>query len=665
MTLDYLLRLSDSAFTGPANRARGTVDKLNAGVANVGKGAAGVNSLASSFTGLAAKIGAAFTAYKAFEVGFAGVWKSIRAAADMETTSTAMTVLIGDAQKAADLIGRIKKLGAETPFEFPELATAGKTLLALGERAADVPDTLRRIGDVASGVAAPIGEIAELYGKARTDGTLFAETINQLTGRGIPIIREFANILGKPESEIKKLAEAGKITFPLLDQAFRNMTASGGQFYRMTAEQAGTVNGLLSTLGDSVGELFLAFGQPFNDAFRPLLQDAIGLAGQLKPMVDRMGVAAGSVMATMRNFVMEAEKGSGLAAVLGEKLKEAFALAGEALMIPIGAIGAAMPAIGDAFLAALTPGVMWLSKSMEAAALRMGSVLSEVLADAVASVPGMGGASVSLKGTAFSADVRSRIAAADAEDALGGADQMFALAGSKLGEAMATFRDELKARVDRFSFDLGSGEVMGQMPEDFLGSTGMAGGGSSQAPGLAGALEASTKDNTKAVKDGAAATKELSRALTGKTTSASTETGRTRIVSARDGSTVARGSDQNTDYSGASQFDLLQQKKRLGISAFSGRGWGPQGRVRGSMGGGLDWLHAMNPELARPAAGMDMTKRFSRPNIQSPGTAQVNEKKAAAAAQTAEKIQGGGGDKPRWDLVAQIAANTANLKVIR
>jgi hypothetical protein len=52
-----------------------------------------------------------------------------------------------------------------------------------------VPETLRRIGDVSAGVQAPVGEIVELYGKARVQGRLFAEDINQLTGRGILIIQ--------------------------------------------------------------------------------------------------------------------------------------------------------------------------------------------------------------------------------------------------------------------------------------------------------------------------------------------------------------------------------------------------------------------------------------------------------------------------------------------
>ena len=254
-TLEYLLKLQDQ-FSSPLKQARDEQGRFIAGTKKMGDGAGAVNNLGSAFTGLATKIGAAFTAYKALEAGFSGFKHSLSVASAMETTQTAFKTMLGSSGAMLETLGEIKKLAMSTPFEFPELANAGKMLLAFGEAAKDIPDTLRRIGDVSSAIAAPIGEIAEIYGKARTQGQLFAEDINQLTGRGIPIIREFAKILGLPEGAIKKLAEEGKITFPLLDQAFRNLTGNGGQFFNMMAEQAKTSAGLWSTLKDGVNELF-------------------------------------------------------------------------------------------------------------------------------------------------------------------------------------------------------------------------------------------------------------------------------------------------------------------------------------------------------------------------------------------------------------------------
>jgi len=62
-------------------------------------------------------------------------------------------------------------------FEIPELADAGRKLIAFGEGSDTVASTLARIGDVSAGVQASVNEIAELYGKARVQGRLFAEGI--------------------------------------------------------------------------------------------------------------------------------------------------------------------------------------------------------------------------------------------------------------------------------------------------------------------------------------------------------------------------------------------------------------------------------------------------------------------------------------------------------
>lgn len=116
-------------------------------------------------------------------------------AGDFEQTSIAFKTMLGDGDKASSLLKELSKFAAETPFEFPEIAKAGRSLLAFGIEAGNVQGTLRRLGDVASSLNIPLGEISEIYGKAKVQGRLFAEDINQLTGRGIPIIGELAKVL--------------------------------------------------------------------------------------------------------------------------------------------------------------------------------------------------------------------------------------------------------------------------------------------------------------------------------------------------------------------------------------------------------------------------------------------------------------------------------------
>lgn len=383
--LELILRLNSSGFDNPLNRSRSTLGAFNQSLRNMST--APVNAMGSAFTGLATKIAAAFTAWQAGAALFRATSKSLNMAADLESTSMAFKTMIGNANLAFKTVSAIKKLGAETPFEFPELADAGRKLIAFGEAADTVPATLRRIGDVASGIQAPISEIAEIYGKARVQGTLFAEDINQLTGRGIPIIQQFARILKVSEGEVKKLASEGQITFPLLEQALVNLTSAGGQFHGMMQQQSGTTKGLMSTLRDTINELYTAFGTPINDALKPILSGAIGLVAEMQPLAASLGQAFVPALEGIRDFVAQAGEGGNLVAMLGERLRESFTGLANIAMVPIRVMIEALPNFGSAMLTAVVPVGAWLMKSMESSALLFGRTLMMQLHAALAAMP--------------------------------------------------------------------------------------------------------------------------------------------------------------------------------------------------------------------------------------------------------------------------------------
>jgi tape measure domain-containing protein len=210
----------------------------------------------------------------------------VKLAADAETTATSFKVLTGNVQDAEKLLAGLRKFGAETPFEFPELADASKKLLAFGVAIDDQIPTLTRIGDIASGLGIPIGELAELYGKAKVQGRLFAEDVNQLTGRGIPVIQEFAKQFGVADSEVRKLVETGQIGFPQLEKAFVSLTSEGGKFYGMMAEQSKTLNGLFSTFKDDLTQTATEMGKVLAEG-----TDLKGLLGELGEEAKKFGEA--------------------------------------------------------------------------------------------------------------------------------------------------------------------------------------------------------------------------------------------------------------------------------------------------------------------------------------------------------------------------------------
>ncbi|MBN8459437.1 MAG: tape measure protein [Verrucomicrobia bacterium] len=336
-----------------------------AGLAGLGKGGAAALGKGFDIAGVAfkASIGAAM----AGGVAAVGVgMKSVMAAADFEQTKVAFATLIGDAAKAEETLAKLRKLGAETPFEFPELADAGRKLIAFGESADSVPETLRRIGDVSAGVQAPINEIAELYGKARVQGRLFAEDINQLTGRGIPIIQELAKQFGVSDSQVKKLVESGQVGFPNIEKAFIDMTSQGGRFSGMMEAQSKTTSGLFSTLKDSINEVFLTLGQPINDALRPLIADAIAMIAKLAPMA----AAAGAAVRDAIRFVIAAFQSGQVLELVASSLKLGFAVAVNSLV-------SGLRLAVSFFWYLITDGAMWkgLGETMLGLAAGLGAAL--------------------------------------------------------------------------------------------------------------------------------------------------------------------------------------------------------------------------------------------------------------------------------------------------
>jgi tape measure domain-containing protein len=219
-----------------------------------------VDNTGAKFSGTMAKLGK-YLAAGAVAAGIYQIGKaSLSAAANMEQQKVAFTSMLGSAEKAQKLLDQMQTFAASTPFQLNEIVDAGKKLVAFGEDAENVTKTLGRIGDVASGLGIPLGELTEIYGKARVQQTLYAEDLNQLAGRGIPIFEELAKVMNVNASEVKKLGSEGKISFEMLEQVFGNLTGAGGKFAGLMDAQSKTLAGKWSNFNDQIDKTLLLLG---------------------------------------------------------------------------------------------------------------------------------------------------------------------------------------------------------------------------------------------------------------------------------------------------------------------------------------------------------------------------------------------------------------------
>lgn len=163
----------------------------------------------------------------------------------------AFSTMLGSEEKATTLMNQMVQTAAKTPFDLQGVAGGAKQLLAYGESADKVNDTLVRLGNIASGLSIPLNDIVYLYGTTMVQGRLYAQDVRQFTGRGIPLVKELAKEYGVTAEEINNMVSAGKIGFEDVQLVLKKMTDQGGQFYNLMEKQSASLTGQISNLEDA------------------------------------------------------------------------------------------------------------------------------------------------------------------------------------------------------------------------------------------------------------------------------------------------------------------------------------------------------------------------------------------------------------------------------
>ena len=164
-------------------------------------------------------------------------------------------------EKANALMAQMTDLAAKTPFGLQEVSEGAKRLLAFQVPAEEVTEALRRMGDVASGLGVPMGQLIHVYGQVKAQGKLMTNDLYQFMNAGIPIIAELSKVVGKSETEIKDMVSAGKIGFTEIQAVIKNMTNEGGLFYNLMAEQSKSLGGQISNLRDNFDQMLNEIGK--------------------------------------------------------------------------------------------------------------------------------------------------------------------------------------------------------------------------------------------------------------------------------------------------------------------------------------------------------------------------------------------------------------------
>ena len=185
----------------------------------------------------------------------------VRVRGEYQQLELSFSTLLQNKGEADNLMSQMMQSAAETPFSLTELAAEAKELIGYGVASEEVNDTLLRLGEIASGVGAPLEQITSLYGAVMSQGGLYVEDLNKFSASGVPILQGLADVLGVNTEKVNEMVTAGTIGFPEVQKAIENLTNEGGRFYGSMDEQSKTIVGEINNLQDAWDMMLNGIGE--------------------------------------------------------------------------------------------------------------------------------------------------------------------------------------------------------------------------------------------------------------------------------------------------------------------------------------------------------------------------------------------------------------------
>lgn len=312
-SLSFELQLKMAQFKEDAKRASQELSKLGKTAEDEGK------RIDNSFSNIGRNLSSLGAVVGAQQL----VKEIVRVRGEFQKLDVAFTTMLGSQEKATALMNQLVRTAATTPFGLQDVAGGAKQLLAYGMEAEKINDTLIRLGDIAAGLSIPLGDMTYLFGTTMVQGRMYTQDLNQFVGRGIPLIKEFAEQFGVAESKVKDLVTEGKIGFPELQKAIMSMTSEGGQFAGLMEAQSKTIAGQVANLEDAIESMFNSIGTDAQDiisgtltAITNLVENYEKVGKVLLSLVSVFGVYKTAVMAVTAIQTIQATTVGGLSKIM-------------------------------------------------------------------------------------------------------------------------------------------------------------------------------------------------------------------------------------------------------------------------------------------------------------------------------------------------------------
>lgn len=260
------------ALGGVGESADGTSKRLKTG-SKFDTGAVWLGNTLSKLSGQAAKL--------VYNLGKIGFGFNI----NMESYQYQFEALIGDAEKATQLVADLQELAKISPLGMEGLAKNAVTLLTTGTELTDILPTLEMLGNLSLGDTNRMQSVVKAYTQILGKGGLMAQEMYQLGDAMVPIVEIMTKYGGERYADgswyQQKMADPTfKIPAEDMVKAFQAATAEGGKWHDYMLIIMDSFAGQADRLGEEGKETLGAFFEPFFEVAKsdvlPRLTESLG-----------------------------------------------------------------------------------------------------------------------------------------------------------------------------------------------------------------------------------------------------------------------------------------------------------------------------------------------------------------------------------------------------
>lgn len=360
-TLSAKITGDSTSYQKAVNEADKSTEQFQKNTSSLGsKLAGGLKNGLSVAAGAIASVSAAMGA---------GVVAGVKYNATIENYQKSFEVMTGSAEKAAEVVEKLKKIGAETPFELPELADVTQLLMNYGFTADEAIDKMMMLGDISQGSADKMQRIATAYGQMSSAGKVQLEDVKQMIEAGFNPLQEISESTGESMQSLYDRISNGTLAVDEITASMQRATSEGGKYYQSMEKQSQTITGMISTLKDNAQQLLGEVVQPITESFgTKLLPAAIDAIDQLTTAFQENGMEglisvggqiisniligiAESLPSLLENAILIIQQ---IVASLNENMPQLVTAGGQILLTLISGMATLLPTLGEFALNLIT-----------------------------------------------------------------------------------------------------------------------------------------------------------------------------------------------------------------------------------------------------------------------------------------------------------------------